>query len=150
MKGELGTLLIVEDNPDDYEATVRSLQNNHFANPIKWCGAGQDAWDYLMGEGKYTDQGEYARPLLILLDLNMPGLDGRALLSKVKANPALSSIPVIVLTTSADPSDIDACYDAGASSYIQKPVNFDGLEASMRAMAEFWFGVALLPKSEDA
>ena len=133
-------LLLVEDNEDDYEATVRSLKKNHFVNPVNWCRSGREALDFLA-------RGEDL-PDLILLDLNMPGIDGRQVLATVKADPALKHIPVIVLTTSNDARDIDTCYKIGASTYIQKPVSFEGLTEAIRTMKDYWFGIALLPKRE--
>jgi len=135
-------LLLVEDNEDDYEATARSLKKNHFVNPVAWCKSGREALEFLA-------KGENL-PDLILLDLNMPGIDGRQVLATVKADPLLRHIPVIVLTTSNDARDIDQCYDIGASTYIQKPVSFEGLTEAIRTMKDYWFGIALLPKREQA
>jgi len=140
-------LLMVEDNEDDYEATVRSLKKNHFVNPVHWCRSGRDALDFLGRSGKYADGG-VPTPDLILLDLNMPGIDGRQVLGAVKADPKLRHIPVIVLTTSSDARDVEQCYEIGASTYIQKPVSFEGLTEAVRTMKDYWFGVALLPNRE--
>lgn len=139
-------ILVVEDNEDDWEATRRSFQKNHFLNEIKWCQSGQEAWHYL--KPNRTDAGESLEqlPELILLDLNMPGIDGRQLLELIKADPKLKAIPVIVLTTSDDQRDISRCYELGASTYIQKPVTFDGLTNAVKTLKDYWFGVALLPK----
>lgn len=147
MTTELGTILLVDDNPDDYEATYRSLRNNHLMNPVVWCKSGQDAKDYLYKEGRYVTETDTVKPLLILLDLNMPGLDGRQLLKIIKSDPGLRSIPIIVLTTSNDPKDVEECYALGASTYIQKPVHFDGLTDAIGKMKDYWFGVALLPEA---
>ncbi len=138
-------ILLVEDNQDDYEATVRSLKKNHFLNPVKWCQNGQEALDYLFCEGAYANDPDVKRPDLILLDLNMPGVDGRQVLQKIKAVEQLKSIPVVVLTTSKDIRDIESCYEIGASTYIQKPVSFQGLTDAIKTMKEYWFGVAILP-----
>lgn len=138
-------ILLVEDNQDDYEATVRSLKKNHFMNPVKWCQNGQEALDYLLKEGAYLDDPEVRRPDLILLDLNMPGVDGRQVLQRIKNIENLRSIPVVVLTTSKDVRDIESCYEIGASTYIQKPVSFQGLTEAIKTMKEYWFGVAILP-----
>jgi two-component system response regulator len=142
----LPRILLVEDNLDDYEATVRSLRKSHFANPIHWCRNGQDALDYLHCREAYAAESpETSRPDLILLDLNMPGIDGRHLLEQIKNDARLGIIPVVVLSTSADNKDIDQCYALGASTYIQKPVNFEGLMQAIRTMKEYWFDVAILP-----
>ena len=136
---EIPSILIVEDNQDDCEATMRSLKKSRFLNPVDWCKNGKEAWDYL------STKKENELPDLILLDLNMPGLDGRQLLAKMKNSERLRQIPVVILTTSADSRDIDKCYDLGASTYIQKPVSFEGLTEAIRTMKDYWFGVALLP-----
>jgi len=138
-------ILLVEDNEDDYEATVRSLKKNHFLNPVQWCKSGREALDFLQ---KTVESGARTLPDLILLDLNMPGIDGRQVLAAVKADAVLKQIPVIVLTTSNDARDIDQCYSIGASTYIQKPVSFEGLTEAIRTMKDYWFGIALLPNRE--
>jgi CheY-like chemotaxis protein len=138
-------IMLVEDNEDDYEATLRSLRKNHFVNPIKWCKNGQEALDCLSARADIADAAACQKPDLILLDLNMPGIDGRHVLNIIKADPALRSTPVIVLTTSTDARDIAECYKMGANSYIQKPVSFTGLTEAIRTMTDYWFNVAILP-----
>lgn len=139
-------VLLVEDNEDDYEATQRSFTKNHLINPVIWCRGGQDALDYLKHEGKYASS-KAEKPGLILLDLNMPGIDGRKTLELIKSDGKLKTIPVVVLTTSADSRDVEQCYQLGVSTYIQKPVSFDGLTEAIRTMKEYWFGIALLPQA---
>lgn len=138
-------ILLVEDNEDDYEATLRSLKRNHFINPIHWCRSGQEALNYLHHKGQYADTKYTPLPDLILLDLNMPGIDGRQVLERIKRDDDLKQIPVVILTTSSDSKDVDQCYSMGASTYIQKPVSFEGLTEAIRTMKDYWFGVALLP-----
>ena len=138
----------MEDNVDDYDAAVRSFEAAHLDNPIQWCKSGQDALNYLKREGKYAGV-PATRPALILLDLNMPGIDGRKMLAILKQDQALKKIPVLVLTTSADEKDIERCYEIGASTYIQKSVNFAGLVEAVGRIKDYWFGVALLPKNGD-
>jgi two-component system response regulator len=142
---ELAHVLIVEDNEDDYEATRRSFKKNHFINPLSWARSAEDALRLLRSAD--AKGGEGAMPDLILLDLNMPGMDGRTFLQIVKAEEDLRAIPIVVLTTSSDAIDIERCYQLGASTYIQKPVSFDGLTQAVRAMKDYWFGIALLPSS---
>ena len=149
MDKDIGTILLVDDNPDDYEATFRGLRKNHLLNPVAWCQSGQEAKDYLYREGKYAVDESVTRPMMILLDLNMPGLDGRELLGIIKQHQTLKSIPVVVLTTSKDPRDIDECYALGASTYIQKPVSFEGLTQAIKTMKDYWFGIAVLPSYEQ-
>lgn len=142
-------ILLIEDNPDDFEATTRSFKMAGLANPLHWCASGQDALDYLYQTNQYASHAGAERPALILLDLNMPGLDGRALLEIVKQDKALRRIPVVILTTSTDARDIDRCYELGASTYIQKPVDFDGLIRVAKVIRDYWFGIALVPKEEE-
>jgi two-component system response regulator len=142
---ELATILLVEDNIDDYDATIRSFKAAHLRNPIQWCNTGKDALDYLKHEGSYAQKPAAALPALVLLNLNMPGLDGRRVLAIAKQDTALRRIPIIILTTSNDERDVTECYDQGASTYIQKPVDFDGLIRAVSRIKDYWFGVALLP-----
>jgi CheY-like chemotaxis protein len=142
---ELPTILLVEDNIDDYDAAIRSFKAAHLDNPVQWCKTGADALDYLRREGSYALKPAGPRPALVLLDLNLPGMDGKRVLAIVKQDARLKKIPVVVLTTSRDERDVTQCYELGASTYIQKPVDFDGLIAAVRRIKEYWFGVALLP-----
>ena len=133
------TILIVEDNEDDYEATKRAFKKTNVINPIERVSSGQGALDFLNDRTKPT-------PGIILLDLNMPGLDGLMTLKSIKQNQNLKTIPVVILTTSDDERDIQDCYRLGANTYIQKPVNFDGLIEAIKKLKEYWFEIALLPK----
>lgn len=142
---DLKTILLIDDNRDDYEATFRSFRKSSLENPLHWCQSGQDALDYLKKEGEHENCSDDL-PCIILLDLNMPGLDGRKVLQLLKNDNDLKRIPIIVLTTSADERDVDNCYDLGASTYIQKPVGFDGLVKAANRIKEYWFGVAFLPR----
>src|ERR1700722_17291319 len=139
-------ILLVEDNEDDYEATCRAFKKANLVNPIVWRRSGQDALDFLRHEGAHKDASGSPRPGLILLDLNMPGMDGRKTLEIIKQDEALKRIPVIILTTSADERDIQYCYQTGANTYVQKPVSFEGLIEAIRRLKEYWFEIALLPK----
>ena len=140
-------IMIVDDNEDDYEAAERSFRRARFLNPISWCRNGQEALDFLRAEGQYVQRKGGAVTDLILLDLNMPGLDGRRVLEILKADERFKSIPVVILTTSADSRDVEKCYELGASTYIQKPVNFEGLAEAVRTMKDYWFGIAILPRT---
>jgi two-component system response regulator len=136
------TILLVEDSEDDYEATMRAFGKANLHNPVHWSTSGQDALDFLH---KASAQKEKS-PGLILLDLNMPGLDGRSTLRLLKDDENLKRIPVIILTTSSDERDVNVCYQMGANTYIQKPVTFDGLIEAIKRLKEYWFEIALLPK----
>lgn len=138
-------ILIVDDSDEDYETTLRGLRKAGLANPIVRCADGDDALDYLFQRGPYTDA---RRPYLILLDLNMPGTDGRDVLQQIRDDSELRKIPVVVLTTSSDPRDIERCYAAGANSYVQKPVDLSGFMEAIRRLKEYWFEVVVLPREE--
>jgi two-component system, response regulator len=142
------TILIVEDSPEDYEATVRIFRKAGLANPIHHCENDEEALDYLYRTGIYADREKSPRPCLILLDLNMPGLDGRGLLTTIKSDANLKIIPVVVLTVSIDKSDIDKCCSEGANSYIHKPVDFNGLIDAIQRLKDYWFEIVILPKVE--
>ena len=148
MSNALPTILVVEDSVDDFKATQRSFVKNNFHNPIQWCRGGQDALDYLKNEGEFVGE-KRSRPALILLDLNMPGLDGKQTLAIIKENEKLRKIPIVILTTSSDEYDVEQCYKLGANTYIQKPVDFDGLIDAVKRLKEYWFGIALLPKEGE-
>lgn len=141
-------ILLVEDSPEDFEATVRAFRKSGLKNVLIRCEDGDQALDYLHRRGEYTDPASSPRPGVILLDLNLPGTDGRQVLSEVKTNESLRDIPVVVLTTSADERDITACYRAGANSYIQKPVDIDGFMKAIERLNGYWFEVVILPKGE--
>jgi CheY-like chemotaxis protein len=141
-------ILIVEDSPEDFEATVRALREARVSSLIHRCQDGDEVLEYLHHRGAYSDPALAPRPGLILLDLNLPGTDGREALSIIKSTPALKGIPVIVLTTSSDERDIDSAYQAGANSYIQKPVDMEDYMRLVRLIADYWFSGVILPRGE--
>lgn len=141
-------ILLVEDSPEDFETTERALRKSGLKNPIFRCVDGDDALDFLYRRGMYSDPQKAPRPGVILLDLNLPGTDGREVLNEVKTDPDLKQIPVIVLTTSKDDRDIEVCYRCGANSYIQKPVDLDGFMKAIERLNDYWFEVVILPKSQ--
>jgi two-component system response regulator len=134
------TILIVEDSEDDYEATMRAFKRTNLKNPILRASSGTEALSILRESN--------AHPGLVLLDLNMPGIDGRRILAIIKSDPVMRKIPVVVLTTSSDERDVEECYTLGANTYIQKPVDLDGLFAAIQRLKEYWFEIALLPKED--
>jgi two-component system response regulator len=136
---EAQPILVVDDSLDDYEATKRAFVKANLVNAIRHACSGEVALAYLRSE-------QAIMPGLILLDLNMPGMDGRKTLEILKRTPRLKKIPVVILTTSDDERDIKACYELGANTYVQKPVDFDGLIAAVKRLKEYWFEIALLPK----
>jgi len=139
-------ILIVEDNDDDYIATMRAFKKANLANPVQRCTNGDQALNYLLQLGEFSAPDAAPRPNIILLDLNLPGTDGREVLRAIKAAPDLLKIPVIVLTTSNAEQDIEQCYAAGANSYVQKPVDFEGFIQAIARLSDYWLNVSILPK----
>ncbi len=140
-KHESQPILIIEDSEDDYEATKRAFAATNLRNPIVRASSGESAIMYLR-------ESTNVQPGIILLDLNMPGLDGRKTLEIIKQSKELRQIPVVILTTSDDERDVKACYELGANTYVQKPVDFDGLITAIKQLKEYWFEIALLPKEK--
>jgi two-component system, response regulator len=138
-------ILLVEDSPEDFETAERAFRRSGLKNPIIRCSDGDEALELLFRRGRFADA---PRPGVVLLDLNLPGTDGREVLSEIKADPQLKHIPVIVLTTSSDDRDVQACYQAGASSYIQKPVDLEGFMRAIERLNDYWFEVVILPKAQ--
>jgi CheY-like chemotaxis protein len=142
-------LLLVEDSPEDRLATLRAFKKAGLANPVFCCASGDEALEFLHQRGPYSDPSTAPRPGVILLDLNMPGTDGREVLNEIKQDDRLKTIPVIVLTTSSDARDIDSCYKAGANSYVTKPVDLPGFLQAVQRLTQWWFEVVVLPKPES-
>ncbi|MBW8875628.1 MAG: response regulator [Acidobacteria bacterium] len=139
-------ILLVEDSPEDYETTERAFRRSGLKNPIYRCADGDEALDFLHRRGRFAGPEKAPRPGVILLDLNLPGTDGREVLSEIKNDPDLKQIPVIVLTTSKDDRDVEVCYRCGANSYVQKPVDLDGFMKAIERLNGYWFEVVILPK----
>lgn len=138
-------IMAVEDSPEDYEALLRALKKAGVTNPVVRFESGDDALDYLCGRGGHLESVRSPRPAIMLLDLNLPGLDGREVLHIIKTDPNLRMIPVVILTTSSEESDVLGCYAEGANSYVQKPLRIDDLVSVMRDLSNFWLDSALLP-----
>lgn len=140
------TILIAEDSDDDFEATELALRESNLQNPLIRCETGEETLDYLYQTGKFKDFSS-TLPGIILLDLNMPGVDGFKVLSKIKKDESLKKIPVVILTTSSDTRDIAQCYQKGANTFVQKPVDLDNFMDAIKSLKEFWFDVVTLPPS---
>ena len=140
------SILIVEDNDYEFRQAQRAFQQSRLGNPIYRCVDGDDALDFLHQRGEYADPAKAPRPGIILLDLGLPRTNGREVLLEVKSHPDLKTIPVIVLTKSDDERDIRSCYEAGANSYIRKPVTFDGYLEAIRRLEQYWFHIVILPE----
>lgn len=139
-------IVMAEDDPDDRMLTRRALKKSRLVNTLDTVGDGEELMDYLYQRGAYTDVG---RPGLILLDLNMPRMDGREALQRIKSDATLRRIPVIVLTTSEAEQDIIESYDLGVNAYVTKPVTFDELVSALQALGEFWFEIVKLPSDRQ-
>ena len=137
----------MDDSDDDYDATARALsQNGGPANPLVRCENGQQALDYLFRRGSYKDADGSALPGLILLDLNLPGLDGRKVLAELKECDVLRRIPVVVMTNSDADRDVEAAYRLGANTYIRKPFDWPDFVKAIQRLKDYWFELAILPK----
>lgn len=135
-------ILLVEDNPADVRLTREALRRGRVANTLHVVDDGDKALAFLRREGEYADA---PRPGLVLLDLNLPGLDGRDVLAEVKSDPDLRRLPVIVLTTSSAERDIAKSYDLGANCFVSKPVALDEFLDVVRSFDAFWLTVVSLP-----
>jgi two-component system response regulator len=140
-------ILLVEDNPDDVELTRIAFEQANVANLLRVVPDGAAALDYLFARGKHAERDATALPSLVLLDLNLPRLDGREVLQAIRANEATRNLPVVVLTTSAEPFDIDASYGLGANSYNRKPVDFDQFVWAVKQVGLYWL---MLNETPDA
>ncbi|TLS69275.1 response regulator [Mariprofundus erugo] len=147
--GEPITILMADDDPEDRMLAEEALEEARLANDLRFVEDGEELIDYLKRRGKFADPKDSPRPGLILLDLNMPRKDGREALEEIKADPMLKTLPVVILTTSEADEDILRSYDLGASSYITKPVTFDGLVNIMRALKVYWFEIVELPENNN-
>jgi CheY-like chemotaxis protein len=141
MQRQAYPLLIVEDSDEDFEAFLRGWRKSGVNNPIYRCENGDEALDFLFRHGKYVDNILSPCPGLILLDLNLPGTDGREVLMEIKRDADLKNIPVVVFTTSTNPKDLEICYQNGANSYIVKPIDIQALLNTVEALVEYWFGI---------
>ncbi len=143
------TILMADDDEDDRLLTRDALRAAHLANEIRFVNDGQELLDYLRGEGSYAQRaGEHPEPGIILLDLNMPKMDGREALAAIKSDERLRKIPVVVLTTSSDEEDVVRSYDLGVNSFITKPVTFASLVDVMGKWGTYWLQIVALPRAE--
>lgn len=132
------TILLVEDNPDDEELTIRSLRKAKIANEIVVARDGQEAVDYLLCQGKYSDRDTARQPAVVLLDLKLPKLNGLDVLQRIRADVRTDIIPVVVLTSSSEEEDMLNSYEYGANSYVRKPVDFSGFADAVTQLGIFW------------
>jgi CheY-like chemotaxis protein len=138
-------ILMADDDPDDRLLTQEAIEESRLINRLQFVEDGEHLLDYLFRRGPYTDETKYPMPDLILLDLNMPRLDGREALAIIKNDAKLRKIPVVILTTSKAEEDILRTYQLGANSYITKPVTFEGLVDVAKSIGRYWFTIVRLP-----
>jgi len=132
-----GKILLVEDDLNDVELTLSALAENHLANEVLVTRDGEEALDYLYRRGAYASR-EEVNPIVVLLDLKLPKVDGMEVLRRVKSDPALKTIPVVMLTSSREEQDLVRSYDLGTNGYVVKPVDFHEFVEAVRELGLFW------------
>ena len=131
-------ILLIEDNPDDEALTLRAFKKNNISNPVVVAHDGVEALDYLLRSGPHTERDPAALPVLILLDLKLPKLDGLEVLRRIRADERTRFIPVVVLTSSREEQDLIASYSLGCNSYVRKPVDFVQFSEAIRQLRLYW------------
>ena len=144
MMADIKRILLAEDNANDLELTLAALQQNRLANEVVTVRDGAEALDYLYGRGAYAGRPPVP-PLLVLLDLKMPKVDGLEVLRHVKADPQLRAVPVVMLTSSREESDLVRSYDLGVNAYVVKPVDFSEFMDAVRQLGAFWAVINEVP-----
>ncbi len=140
-------LLLVEDNPDDLELALYALKKNNLGNRIHVVRDGEEALDFMLCRGPFESRRYDAQPKLILLDLHLPKVGGIEVLRELKGDPRTKAVPIVVLSSSREQSDVTEVYRLGANSYIQKPVDFNKFNEIIRELGFYWLVVNLLPPS---
>ena len=142
-------VLLVEDNPHDAELALRALKKNNFANNVIVVGDGEEALDFIFARGAFSERKVENAPKLVILDLKLPKVNGLEVLKTMKSDPRTRIIPVVVLTSSKEESDIIGSYHLGVNSYIVKPVDFDKFVESVRTLGFYWLLFNQAPKVGD-
>jgi CheY-like chemotaxis protein len=138
-------LLIAEDSDEDFEVLELLMQQMKVQNPIHRCTNGDKVLDFVYKEGEQRENFPMSMPSVILLDLNLPGTDGREVLEQLKQDQSFKEIPIVVFTTSSNPKDIEFCYQNGANGYLIKPVDSDELERTVQAFVNYWLQTNISP-----
>ncbi|MEW6757461.1 MAG: response regulator [Acidobacteriota bacterium] len=135
---ETRVILLVEDNPDDEALTLRALKKNNISNPVTVARDGQEALDYLFGEGAHAGRDVFESPAVVLLDLKLPKVDGLEVLRRLRADERTRLVPVVILTSSNEERDRSDGYSLGANSYVRKPVDFNDFIEAVRQLGLYW------------
>jgi two-component system response regulator len=138
-------ILLVEDNPDDEALAIRALKKSNLANEIAVARDGVEALDFLFCEGSYADRDPHDAPMMVLLDLKLPKIDGLEVLKKVKTDERTRRLPVVIMTSSSEEQDIVNSYDLGANSYIRKPVDFNQFTEAVAQLGLYWLVLNEVP-----
>lgn len=131
-------ILLVEDNTNDAELTIRELKKHNMANNLVHVRDGEEALAFIFGTGKYNGRSIDRPPKLVLLDIQMPKVNGLEVLEQIKSDSHAKIIPVVMLTSSKEDPDVKKCYTLGANSYIVKPVNFEGFAEAIKNLGFYW------------
>jgi len=131
-------LLLVEDNPNDIELTLRALSKHHLSDKVHVVKDGEEAIEFLFAEGRYTGQETTSSLKAVLLDLKLPRMNGLEVLRKIKADEKIKVIPVVVSTSSQEPSDLKECYEMGVNSYLVKPIDFESFVKAVSEAGLYW------------
>jgi two-component system response regulator len=142
-----GVILLVEDNPDDVDLTIRAFAKNNIRNDIVVVNDGAEALDYLFSEGVYAGRDTRKSPSIVLLDLKLPKVDGLEVLRRMRSDPRTKLTPVVVLTSSKEERDITESYELGANSYVRKPVDFSEFVDAARQLGLYWLLLNEPPKT---
>lgn len=145
---DMKIILLAEDNPKDIELTMEAIAEVHLSNQVVVVKDGVEALEYLKYEGNYVNR-KKVDPAVILLDIKMPRLDGIQVLREIRSNPVLKTLPVVMLTSSREKSDLKKCYDLGANAYVVKPVNFKEFMYTIKNIGVFWASINELPTKEE-
>lgn len=144
---EIKTILLAEDNPQDVELTLEALQEHKLANGVVVVNDGVEVMEYLNYEGKYSDR-KKGNPVVLLLDIKMPLMDGIEVLEAIRSNEKLKRLPVVMLTASREEPDLKKCYELGVNAYVVKPVNFNNFLDAVKHIGVFWAMLNELPPME--
>lgn len=147
MKTDRHFIFLVEDNADDEALTLRALKKNNISNQVVVARDGVEALDFLFAKGKYADRDMSVQPQVMLLDLNLPKIDGLSVLKKLRSDERTKLIPVVILTSSKEDQDIIEGYSFGANSYVRKPVDFNDFSEAIRQLGLYWLILNEIPKA---